>query len=150
MAQYRLMFLCMILTSCFTYPNEPLAADDFHIFWNDFKKTTSGGDPREIAKLIHFPLNIYGQKFTKQEFIDNRDESVNFFSPYVIKEIKNSRLDDIITYRAASELGAKDCDDLPRHAPVHELDIVNERGGPAMRLIFAQKRSAHLLFCIIE
>jgi hypothetical protein len=111
-----------------------------------------GDNVGKISRFIHFPLYVYSKKYTSEEFMRNSDGSINFFDKYVRDQIRNSKVDDLICYSNLSELGEESIalSEIGNNSAVCEYDIVNDRGGPAMRLFFAKVKYGFRLFCLMQ
>jgi hypothetical protein len=141
-----------LLTFCLTLPGEASTIDkNFTCFWNEFKRIVAENNPKSLAKVINFPVTIFGHQYTEAQFIENKDESINFFSnKYIIHEVVSGSLDDVVYYEKGSDLGADECPTIPKDIPVYEFDIINDKGGPAIRLILAKKTTKFQLFCVLQ
>lgn len=108
------------------------------------------GNSQKIAENLNFPLSIHGQEYSEKNFLNNKDESINFFTPYVRKEINKGTVDDLIHYEGRSELASDGCPHLPKDSPIYEFDIINDKGSPAMHLIFGKNGTRFQLFCVLQ
>jgi hypothetical protein len=131
-------------------PADGFSSTKVDLFWHKFKADISSSDVNSTAKLVHFPVAIYGRQYSEAEFLTNNDGSINFFDRYIISEIAKTDVDDLIQYSSSAELEAGDCSVLPKDSPVFECDIVREKGGPALRLLFARDGESYKLFCLVE
>ncbi|MFZ0705178.1 MAG: hypothetical protein WAM71_06210 [Candidatus Korobacteraceae bacterium] len=124
----------------------------FEAFFTKFKEAVRANNVESIADAINFPFYVYSHSYSRTQFVHDKNEQVNFFTPYVRTQILKSSMDDLLTYKNKEELGQADPSYafLPEKSPVFELDIINNHGGPAMRLMFARADSGYKLFCLVQ
>jgi hypothetical protein len=66
--------------------------------------------------------------------------------------VLQSKASDRVTYRNKKEMDEDkpDFSLIPDSSPIVEVDIISERGGPAMRLVFARAGTDFKLFCLVQ
>lgn len=169
---YRLRKLCrplaltatiltLWLSCCFAQkPGDPPKANgdpqsntaQFEAFFSKFKEAVRANNVDAIADSLNFPFYVYSSSYSRTEFVHDKNEKVNFFTPYVRAQIAKSSMDDFVTYQNKKELGDTDpgYSLIPDDSPLFELDIINNHGGSAMRLMFARIDSSYKLFCLTQ
>jgi hypothetical protein len=128
------------------------ALGEFEPFFSRFKEVVRANDVSKIADFINFPLFIHASTYSRLEFVADRNERINFFNKYVRDQVLRSTASDRVTYSNKKEMDEDKPDFrlIPDSSPIVELDIVSERGGPAMRLVFARAGGDFKLFCLVQ
>ena len=151
----------MIVVSC-GFAQEPTSGNktasptqeaeaQFKPFFAKFKKAVRNNDVKQIASAIYFPFYVYSSKCSRTDFLRDKNQKVNFFTPYVRQQILKSGGDDFVSYANKKEIGSDPGLTLiPESSPVFELDIINAHGGPAMRLMFARSEAGYKLYCLTQ
>jgi hypothetical protein len=149
----RFVSLCfLMLAFACNFAQTQDSEGQFQLFFSKFKEAVRANDVTAIADSINFPFYVYSFKHSRAEFLSNKDESINIFNEYLRSQILRSNAKDFIAYRNKKEMDEDKPDFglIPESSPVIELDIINARGGPAMRLVFARTGSGYKLFCLVQ
>lgn len=122
----------------------------FQAFFTRFKAAVSSNDLRKIADHINFPFYAYASKYSRADLLS--EKKIDIFTKDVRDRILKSKPDNFELYRNKQEIESKQPDIvlIPENSPVVELDIINDRGGPAMRFMFAKSDSGYKLYCLVQ